>query len=116
MKPFRLTMPEPKEAQVLRSVLRALELHPDVAWARRMNSGAAKTESGGWIRFGFEGCPDIWFMTRAGRLGVCEVKRPTGRTTPAQLAFLKLVSTNGGIAFVARSAEDVREVLEGAKQ
>ena len=111
MKPLRLTRPEPLEGQVLKTVLRALELHPDIAFAVRMNSGATKTISGGWIKFGFPGCPDIWAMTKAGKLVVCEVKRPSGRTTIDQDAFLEKVNGNGGIAFVARSADCVLREL-----
>jgi hypothetical protein len=111
MKPFRLTKPEPKEAQVLKAVLRTLELHPLIAFAVRMNSGATKTISGGWVKFGFTGCPDVWAMTKAGQLVVCEVKRPSGKATDEQKVFLQRVKENGGIAFIARSADDVLEAL-----
>lgn len=104
---LRLKKSEPLEAQVLRAVLRAFELHPSIAFAVRMNSGATKTISGGWVKFGFTGCPDIWAMSKAGQLIVCEVKRPSGSATPEQQAFLQTVRENGGIAFIARSASDV---------
>ena len=112
-KPFRLTKPEPEESQVLRAVLRALELHPQIVWAKRMNSGAMKTLSGGFMRFGFPGCPDVWAQTRTGRLVVVEVKKPSGRASPEQIEFLRLVGSNGGIAFIARSADDVIAALKG---
>lgn len=113
---FKLTRPEPKEAQVLKAVLRAFELHPDVAFAVRMNSGGTKTASGGWVNFGFKGCPDVWGMTKTGQLIVCEVKKPSGRLRPEQIQFLETVQKNGGIAFVARSSDDVfQELLNGAK-
>lgn len=115
MKPFRLMRPEPKEAQVLKAVLRTFELHPLIAFAVRMNSGAAATATGGWIKFGFKGCPDIWGMTKTGRLVVCEVKRPSGKSSADQDAFLKTVLSNGGIAFIARSPDDVLRVLEAAR-
>ncbi len=113
MKAFRLTRPEPKEAQVLKGVLRAFELHPAIAFAVRMNSGATKTISGGWVKFGFTGCPDIWAMTKAGRLVVCEVKRPSGKPTDEQVEFLDKVQKHGGKAFIARSIDDVTEALRG---
>lgn len=115
MKPLRLTKPEPLETQVLKTVLRAMELHPDIAFAVRMNSGATKTASGGWIRFGFPGCPDIWAMRKDGRLVVCEVKRPSGKATEDQKAFLQRVQENGGIAFVACGADDVCNELLAAR-
>jgi hypothetical protein len=118
-KPFRLKPPEPSEAAVLRAVLQALALHPRVAWAQRMNSGAAWLPGRGGkqlVRFGFPGCPDVMFQIRDGRFGCVEVKRPSGKTTPEQAAFLDCVNANGGLALVARSASDVWEALNGAAQ
>jgi hypothetical protein len=112
-KPFRLTKPEPKEAQVLKAVIRALELHPSIMWVRRMNSGALKTIGGGFVRFGFVGCPDVWAQANDGRLVVVECKRPSGQPTKEQLEFITMVRSAGGIAFVARSADDVMTNLEG---
>ena len=42
------------EAAALVEVLKALRTHPAVAWAERMNTGAAKVE-GRFIRFGWPG-------------------------------------------------------------
>ena len=42
-----------------------------------------------------------------GRFVAIEVKRPGGRTTPEQERFLEAVRRHGGIAFVARSIDDV---------
>ena len=40
-----------------------------------------------------------------------EVKTPTGRTTPAQQAWMGTVRGAGGIAGVARSVRDAEEIL-----
>jgi hypothetical protein len=40
--PYRLRAPEPPESAVLAAVLQALSLHPKVAWACRMNTGAGR--------------------------------------------------------------------------
>lgn len=108
---FKLTRPEPKEAQVLKAVLRAFELHPDIAFVRRMNSGALPTAKGGFVRFGFAGCPDVWAQSKSGRLIVCEVKSLSGVIRKEQDAFLRLVNENGGFGFVARSVNDVINAL-----
>lgn len=115
MKPFRLKHPEPKEADVLRGVLTALAMHPRVAWAQRMQSGAGKLVRGKgasqWMRFGFVGCPDVLGQLRDGRVLAVECKRPSGVATLAQIAFLDCVAANGGVALVARSVDDVLEAL-----
>ena len=46
------------EAAALVEVLKALRTHPAVAWAERMNTGAARVGNR-FIRFGWPGCPDV---------------------------------------------------------
>lgn len=99
------------EAAALAEVLRALQTHHAVAWARRMNSGAA-TVGGRFIRFGFPGCPDILGQMKDGRLIGVEVKRPDGGCLSSEQAeFLSLVRSCGGVAFVARNCRDVFKEL-----
>lgn len=98
------------EAAALVEVLKALRTHPAVAWAERMNSGAAKVE-GRFIRFGFKGCPDVLGQLRDGRLLGVEVKAQAGRLRPEQALFLERIRCAGGVAFVARDCRDVREQL-----
>lgn len=118
MKPLRLTRPEPKEADVLKTVLRALELHPSVAKAWRMNTGAGKLLRGNdksqWIRFGFPGSPDIYGYMKDGRALYCEVKRPSGKVSDEQAAFIQAAKEAGCVAFVARGVEDVTQALKEA--
>jgi hypothetical protein len=113
---FKLTRPEPAERIVLASVLEALALHPKVAWAVRMNTAAGKLayrngETSQWMRFGFVGAADITGQLKDGRRLEVEVKRPSGRVRPEQAAFLERVNEANGVGFVARSVEDVWEVL-----
>ena len=97
------------EAAALVEVLKALRTHPAVAWAERMNTGAAKVE-GRFIRFGFKGCPDVLGQLKDGRLLGVEVKAQAGRLRPEQALFLERIRCAGGVAFVAR---DLREGLRG---
>jgi hypothetical protein len=53
------------EAAALVEVLRALRAHPLVAWAERMNSGAARI-GGRFVRFGWTGCPDMLWQLMDG--------------------------------------------------
>lgn len=106
----RPTQPKPLEAAVLKAVLRALALHPRVAWAHRMNVGAFR-DGDRYVRVGFVGCSDIIGQTTDGRFLAVEVKRPGGKPTEAQVEFLGRVQRAGGVAFVAWSVDDVARGL-----
>lgn len=112
---FRLKPPEPKESDVLHAIRTALAMHPSVAWAHRFNTAAGKlVRKNGhsqFMRFGFPGCPDFLGQLRDGRALAVEVKRPSGRATLEQIAFLDCVKANGGVAVVARSVDDLLEAL-----
>ena len=94
------------EAAALVEVLNALNTHTAVAWCERMNSGAARIGAR-FVRFGFEGCPDVLGQLKDGRLLGVEVKAKTGRLRPEQAAFLERIRGAGGVAFVARDLRDV---------
>lgn len=100
-----------KEAAALLEVLQALRTHPAVAWAMRMNSGAARMGAR-FVRFGWPGCPDVLGQLKDGRLLGCEVKGPTGRLRPAQVVFLERIRAAGGVAFTARDCRDVLRELQ----
>ena len=72
------------EAAALVEVLKALRTHPAVAWAERMNSGAAKVGTR-FVRFGWPGCPDVLGQLKDGRLLGVEVKAKAG-TFPVDTA------------------------------
>ena len=116
---MELTRPEPKESQVLKAVLRTLELHPLVSRAWRVNSGAGKLSYGNgktsqFMKFGFPGCPDIHGYLVDGRALYVEVKRPSGTIDTLQAEFITAAQKNGCVAFVARRIEDVLAALGGA--
>ena len=107
-KPHKNSRPE---AAALLEVLKALRAHPAVAWAERMNSGAAKV-GGRFIRFGWPGCPDVLGQMKDGRLLGVEVKSQTGRLRPEQAVFLERIRAAAGVAFVARDCRDVLRELQ----
>lgn len=94
------------EAAALVEVLKALRTHPAVAWAERMNTGAAKVGNR-FIRFGWPGCPDVLGQLKDGRLLGVEVKAKAGRVSTEQAAFIERIRCAGGVAFVARDLRDV---------
>lgn len=117
-KPLRLTRPEPSESAVLAAVRRALRVHARVAWFERMNSGAHVAGDGSsrrFVRYGFKGCPDIIGQLTDGRALYIEVKKPSGRVSDEQKAFLARAARFNAVAFVARSVSDVFAVLDAVK-
>jgi len=98
------------EGDALREVLKALSVHPAVAWAHRCNSGAAKVGNR-FIRFGWPGCPDVLGQLTDGRLLGVEVKSRTGRPSPEQTLFLARINSAGGVGFIARDLRDVLREL-----
>ena len=103
----------PLEKDVLKAVLAALRAHPAVAFVWRANAGSFEVD-GRRIRAGFRGQSDILGMLRDGRFLAVEVKRPGGRLTSEQAAFLAGVSQQGGVAIVATDVHDVLTVLQTA--
>ena len=101
----------------MRAVLKYLRLRKDrVAWVERLNSGAgqlafADGARSQWMRFAWRGAPDLIGQLTDGRILCVEVKAPSGRLRPDQEMFLATVKKQGGVAFVARSVDDVKEQL-----
>jgi hypothetical protein len=73
----------------------------------RNNTGTATASDGSRIRFGLcVGSSDLIGVSPDGRFLAVEVKTPTGRVRPEQVAFIEAVVAAGGIAGIARSVED----------
>lgn len=86
----------------------------------RVNCGGVKVGSH-YIRLAEEGVSDIISMfprngrfdLRAGRFLAIETKLPYNKLSDAQKDFITWVNNNGGIAFCAKSLEDVIQGLKG---
>jgi len=92
--------------------LQFLAFHGIPAW--RMNSGAYKSQTGTFVRYGFAGCPDIIaIVPGTGKFLAIEVKSATGKLTDEQKAFARIVNESRAYAIVARSVEDVENFLKG---
>lgn len=103
---------EPSEAQILKAIMQLLRKHPKVAKVWRQNSGVAQYQYGNktsFVRFNTaRGMADIMgVLKEGGRTLAIEVKSRTGTVHPHQQAFLDEITDNGGLAFVARSVDDV---------
>ena len=100
------------EGIILAQILAYLKMRRVYAW--RNNTGAVKLEgrSGSrFVRYGMKGSSDILGILDDGRFLAIEVKAPTGRATPEQSCFLGEIRARGGVAFIARSAEEVERQL-----
>lgn len=72
----------------------------------RNNTGAFKTERGGFIRYGTPGSPDIVCCFK-GRFIAIEVKSKIGKQSDSQKFFQENLEKAGGYYFIARSISDV---------
>ncbi len=121
-KMMKLTRPDPREAPILASVLKALNFYPNVEWFERMNTGAYVVAGEGnkkrrFVRFGFKGLSDIIGQLKPRRAGepgawlAIECKRAGEDPSEDQQAFLDRVNKNGGVGFVARNIDDLKQHL-----
>ena len=90
--------PEPREKDITKSIRDLLKMLGVFHWKHW----------GGPM--GTDGVPDILGVWQGRFLGI-EVKRPSGIVSPAQEAFIANINKAGGLAFVARSVDDVIDHL-----
>jgi len=94
-----------KETEIQAAILDYLRLKGRFFW--RNNSGAFKTERGGFYRVGTPGAPDIIGCV-AGKFVGLEVKTAKGKLSDEQEAFAHLLRANSGQYHVVRSIDDVQ--------
>ncbi len=98
------------EATVLAEIRIACNMLPGVRLFRN-NSGRLEDATGRWVTFGLApGSADLIGIAR-GRFLSIEVKHGRGVESADQRAWRALIRELGGIAIVARSAEDALEQL-----
>ena len=95
------------EKDIQKQILMLLKRHPKVQWVARFNSGTFVSGDRYISSNSQSGMSDILGMLKGGRLFAIECKSRTGRIQPHQQDFLDLINSGGGLAFVARSVEDV---------
>jgi hypothetical protein len=99
-----------KEMDVMRACMLALSEAGCLIW--RNNVGVLPDRNGVPIRFGLcVGSADLIGIAPDGRFLAVEVKTKTGRVRPEQQRFIDAVNAKGGIAGVARSAEEALDLL-----
>ena len=101
-----------RESEILKAILQYLGARGILAF--RANTGAFVGEYKGkrrFVRFSERGMPDIHGVLPGGRALYIEVKGPTGRLSPWQVAQIDRLRRQGALAFVARSVPDVAAML-----
>lgn len=74
----------------------------------RNNTGTARVH-GFHVRYGKIGSSDIIGITKNGKFLAIEIKDEKGIVSDEQQKFINKINNNGGLAFVARSLEDVKK-------
>lgn len=104
------------ERDILKAILDYLAARRILAW--RVNVGAIPATYKGrqrFIRYGQPGQSDIVGILRpSGRYLAIEVKSAKGKVSDLQAVHLELVRSQGGIAGVCRSVQEVAELLRAA--
>lgn len=102
-----------KESDIQKDIIHYLKIMGALCW-RNNSIGIYDKSFGGFRKLNGYGCrvgvSDILGIWR-GRFLAIEVKSPKGKLTEAQSAFLLDVQRHGGIAFCARSLNDVMRML-----
>lgn len=98
-----------KETELVKQIMEYLYYKPGLFF--RVNSGAFKTQAGGFYRFcSINGVSDILGVYK-GKFVAIECKVGRNKTSPAQDRFLNAVKENGGIVIVAYSLDDVEKII-----
>ena len=87
------------EKQLQRQIIQYLSTLPNV-WV-------VKT-----IVTNMRGCPDLLCCINGKFVGM-EVKQESGRPTPLQLAQMQMIWKAGGLAYVVKSLDEVRNIVKG---
>jgi hypothetical protein len=107
-----------REIDIQQAVLLAIGARRDCRiW--RNNVGVAMGANGRPIRFGVPGSADILgvleILPGLGRFVGQEVKSPTGRLRPEQIAWAQAMRSVGAAVEVVRSAEEARRALASTR-
>lgn len=102
-------MKQATEKQIQQSIMDYLALSGIFHY--RQNSGAFKTEAGGFYKFASKnGLPDIVAIKDGKYVGI-ECKTKSGKQSEAQAQIEQAIIGAGGIYILARSLDDIINIL-----
>src|ERR1035441_8428025 len=99
------------EQSIQRALLEYLNWKYIFCW-KVTTTGSFVQSRNTWIPSQAPGVSDILGVLKGGRILAIEVKSPKGRVSPQQDRFIDNINENGGLAFVARSIEEVESKLK----
>ena len=112
-------MKKPTETNLVRACLELLRLRGILSW-RQNTAGIRRRDRAGrefWAAPALRGVADILAVAPgSGKLVAIEVKRPGGKPTPDQVAFLDSVNVAGGIGMVIRDVGALAALLDQLRQ
>lgn len=96
------------ESDVVNACIKWLFSHGCFVW--RNNTGSYKTQSGGFVRYGSKGSPDIIGMTPRGLFIGVECKFGKNGLQDSQKDFGERIKEKNGLYIVAYSIDDLEAV------
>lgn len=101
-----------RESDIQKQILDYLRYNRVFCW--KYNNAGIKKPNGSYIPTGLRGVSDILGIlpNSGGQFLAIEVKNEKGYPSQYQLEFLDNVKKNGGVGFIAKSVEDVEELLK----
>lgn len=99
-----------KESDIQKAILTYLKFRKIFAW-KNNSAGIYLKKTGSYIPMGMTGISDILGILPNGRFLAIEVKTKIGKLSENQEAFIAEITSRKGLAIVARSVDDVHNVL-----
>ena len=105
------------EGYIVNAVLEFLAAVGIYAWRNNTGAVCLKNPNGRerFVRYGKPGSSDILGILPDGRMLAIECKTKTGRLSDKQRDFIEDIRSRHGVAFIARSVEDVELALADAR-
>ena len=107
MAPIIVEMNNEKESDIQTAIIQYLRLKKYVVFKHHSTGFAVREGKIAPFRYGDRGISDIIACSPTGQFVAIEVKRAKGVVSDDQAAFIREVLHNRGIAFVAKSLDDV---------
>ena len=100
-------MQNEKEQDIQRAIIQYLRLKRFIVFKHISTGSTIRENKAVFFKHGDRGISDIIGCSPTGQFIAIEVKKRGGTISDDQFAFIKAVILNKGIAFIARSIDDV---------